>query len=294
MSDETSPITDAAAEVMSAVSEEDNAAIVLTAVELAMAAAEGAELPDGVVEGLQAAYDALSAVDEGEDTAEGEGDEGERGWWNDAAVSRRADGLVFRGDAGVSRDDGTVVMCTCGEARDGHILDVPTLRTDMYRENPVLFYNHTSWGDALPIGRMIPDSIAEVTIGQARGLAGRPEFHGKTQQSKEVSALWAARYLKCVSATWRPSEAQGDTVRRSRLPVDHYAYRADGYGYFFKNAELVEMSVVGIPSDPAAKRVRKAPKRALVGARIDEAMVRQVADEVVKRLEQPKAAGDWW
>jgi hypothetical protein len=77
-----------------------------------------------------------------------------------------------------------------------------------------------------------------------------------------------------------------DTIRRSQLPIDHPAYKADGYGYYFKNAELVENSVVGIPSDPRAKRVRD-------GVSIDAALIEQIADQVARRLTLKPTAG-WW
>lgn len=251
--------------------------LVRALVDAALVAAEGQELPDGVPESLaavRASMEAVAAPDGGE---------------------RRASGMYARADAGEVQDDGTVILCTDGEARDGHILDVATLKLDHYKRNPVLYYNHASWSaEALPVGRIVPESIAEVTVGKGRGLAGRPEFHRATEQGTDVATLWDGGYLRCVSATWRCSPKPEDTIARRQLPIDHPAYKADSYGYLFKNAELVEMSVVGIPSDPAAERVRTQPGGISLGLDLD-ALTDQLVDGVAKRLNLvPPSATSWW
>lgn len=258
---------------------------ILACVEAAIIAGDGVTLPDGVAESLASVRAALEPaegeVETPDDPAEAAA-EGER------AYQRRADGTYCRADAGTMQDDGTVVLCTDGEARDGHILDVATLQTGNYAENPVLFYNHSHYGDSLPIGRIIPESIADGMINQRKCKVGRPEFHRETEQSAQVANLWEKRYLKCVSATWRPSPKPEDTIPRRQLPIDHPAYKADGWGYWFKNAEMVEMSVVGIPSDTEAKRVRGG------GVVIDDEMIERVTAAVVERLTPKADDKTWW
>lgn len=245
--------------------------LVRALVDAAVIACGDADLPDGVAEDLAIVRAAL--------TAEG-------GPLDDvAAVGRRADGLYVRAESGAVQDDGTVVMCTAGEARDGHYLDVSSLKLDNYRDNPVVFYNHAySEDDCLPIGRILPETIAEGTVGGVAAISGRIEFHRLTEESTNVASLWEAKYLKYVSATWRPSWADGDTIPRRQLPIDHPAYKADGWGMYFKNAEMIELSVVGIPSDTKAKRVRSD-----TGIRITRRKAAEIADAKVDEVDD-----GWW
>jgi len=294
-------VAEAAGEALSELASDGGPTVVLAFVEAAILSADGVELPEGVAESLTALRAALEPS-EGEaetpDTPAEAAAEGERLLPEEAVVARKDSGMYSRADAGTVQDDGTVILCTDGEARDGHILDIATLRTDNYKRNPVLYYNHASWSaDALPIGRIVPESIAEVTVGKGRGLSGRPEFHRATEQGIEVATLWDKGYLRCVSATWRASSKAEDTIARRQLPVDHPAYKADSYGYFFKNAELVEESVVGIPSDTAAERVRQDGPSVKLPISLDdltETLLRSAADRFGLKPVDPPANGDWW
>lgn len=198
--------------------------------------------------------------------------------------SRRADGAYQRADAGTAQDDGTVVICSDGEARDGHIIDVATLQTVNYKDNPVLYYNHAyTEDDALPIGSIEPDSIVDGMSGDRKVLVGRVAFHRLTQQSTEIAALWEAKQLRFVSVTWRRSNVDADTIPRRQLPIDHPAYKADSWGCWFKNAEVIEVSVVGVPSDTRAKRIRS-------GGGIT--ITRRVAAEVAAEVDTTTSS--WW
>lgn len=294
-------VAEAAGEALSELASDGGPTVVLAFVEAAILSADGVELPEGVAESLTALRAALEPSEGETETPDAPAEavaEGERVLPGEAVIHRKESGLYTRVDAGTVQDDGTVILCTDGEARDGHILDVSTLDVSTYKRNPILYYNHAFRSEtSLPVGRILAESIAEVTVGKGRGLSGRPDFHRATAHGVDVATLWDKGYLRCMSATWRMSSRPEDTIARRQLPVDHPAYKADSYGYYFKHAELIESSVVGVPSDTAAERVRQDGPSLKLPISLDElteTLLRSAAERFGLKPTEPPANGDWW
>lgn len=204
------------------------------------------------------------------------------------------DGRVLRREASLAAamEDETTCASTARPDRYEDIVDVQTLKLDNYAANPIMPWGH---------------DYREPAIGNAKGirvdgvnaearLLFAPVFHELTDLSKKVAALWKAGVLKTVSIGFLPCIGKGDTVARSMLPKEHWAYGERGI--FFRNAELLEISPVNIPANPGASKLSWEPKLT-----IDKGFLDEVAGKVAERIEaarieaaRPKVSepGDWF
>jgi prohead serine protease len=154
----------------------------------------------------------------------------------------------------VSTDDvvmsATFAVSTSRQDRDGDIVLPKGFVLDQYRANPLWFFGHQAW--LVPIGKaMGPDGRLAVSILPDRVIAtcyfdqGDPDavyIYGKVKRG----------FLNATSIGFMPLEAE-------RLPQKKANGRGNGenigeqwQGWLFKRIELLEISIVGVPSNAEA------------------------------------------
>lgn len=129
---------------------------------------------------------------------------------------------------------------TAAVDRYGDVISQKGWSLDSYRENPVVLWQHRS--DLAPIGR------GTVKI-HNDSLLIDVEFD-TDPQSAEIARKAEAGFINAVSVGFNPLQS----VARSDLPTDHFAYGEKGF--FFESSELLEVSMVSIPANGDAVAAR--------------------------------------
>lgn len=157
------------------------------------------------------------------------------------SVGRRS-AIVERATDGTAR----VIVSSPIEARDGNIWAGPW-RLAPYQANPVVLWAHEY--HTPPLGRM-----KDVGLDDKGWLVGSIEWDEAPENARAtlVRSQWDRGFLRAVSAGVR----YGDIVRRDQLPEGH-SFRADD-GYLMTDNELLDVSVVTVPSDYAALSAERA------------------------------------
>jgi len=155
-------------------------------------------------------------------------------------VAKSADGsfrfVISTGD--VDRDNDTI-------AQDGWDLA-------NFKRNPVVLFGHRT--DILPVGKATQIGV------QGNKLVASVEF-AKHQHAQDVRHLVEDGILNATSVGFRPIES---------------TYNHDRGGFDFKRCELHEFSIVPVPANPGALRVRS------MSGDVDSAVLRQLIRGFVK------------
>lgn len=164
--------------------------------------------------------------------------------------------------------DGIVLSYTASTAavdRYGDVIDQKGWNLDSYKGNPVVLWQHRS--DLAPIGK------GTVKI-HNDSLLIDVEFD-TDDFSAEIARKAQAGFINAVSVGFNPLQS----VPRSDLPADHFAYGEKGY--FFESSELLEVSMVSIPAngDAVAAKSLDAGQLASVSKHILE--IRDEEDRIV-------------
>tara|TARA_Y100001963_G_scaffold29305_1_gene39821 strand:- start:549 stop:1361 length:813 start_codon:yes stop_codon:yes gene_type:complete len=165
--------------------------------------------------------------------------------------------------------EGIVLSYTASTAavdRYGDVIDQKGWNLDSYRGNPVVLWQHRS--DLAPIGK------GTVKI-HNDSLLIDVEFD-TDDFSAEIARKAQAGFINAVSVGFNPLQS----VPRSDLPAEHFAYGEKGY--FFESSELLEVSMVSIPANGdaiAAKSLGLAETIASVSKHILE--IRDEEDRIV-------------
>jgi hypothetical protein len=151
-------------------------------------------------------------------------------------------------------------LATNGEASDGHILDIKTLKL---QQEPPLLFGHDDMSGRNNLGKWTDFAklIEGAKLG-AQSLHGEAEIElgGEGAQldwRKDMAHMIASRNIKMLSIRWT-----GEGVRRVNLSSDHPAFidakkltdpwDPRRYGEWFENGEMLEGSVVTLGSDHEA------------------------------------------
>ena len=131
----------------------------------------------------------------------------------------------------------SVVIAANERARTAPEINLAGLRFDNYRRNPVVMWAHDSTGRSpsggLPIGRTL--SIDRSGDG---GIVAEFEFLEDDPFAQRIRNAWDKGFLRAASISWLPIES---------MP-------AKSGGARDVRAELLEWSIVSVPSDPDALR----------------------------------------
>ena len=130
-----------------------------------------------------------------------------------------------------------VTIAANEEARQPPTLDFDGLSVDNYMLNPVVMWAHDVSGRSpsggLPIGRTL--ELAKTDAGR---LVAEFEFLSDDPFARRVKNAWDKGFLRAASISWLPIET---------------APARDG-GYHDSRSDLLEWSIVPVPSDPDALR----------------------------------------
>ena len=141
------------------------------------------------------------------------------------------------GSAAVDANRYRVTIAANEEARQPPILDFDGLSLENYMLNPVVMWAHDVSGRSpsggLPIGRTL--ELAKTEAGQ---LVAEFEFLSDDPFARRVKNAWDKGFLRAASISWLPIET---------------APARDG-GYRDIRSDLLEWSIVPVPSDPDALR----------------------------------------
>ena len=141
------------------------------------------------------------------------------------------------GSAAVDANRYRVTIAANEEARQPPILDFDGLSLDNYLLNPVVMWAHDVSGRSpaggLPIGRTL--ELAKTEAGQ---LVAEFEFLSDDPFARRVKNAWDRGFLRAASISWLPIET---------APARDGSYRDT-------RSDLLEWSIVPVPSDPDALR----------------------------------------
>ena len=141
------------------------------------------------------------------------------------------------GSAAVDANRYRVTIAANEEARQPPTLNFDGLSLDNYMLNPVVMWAHDVSGRSpsggLPIGRTL--ELAKTEAGQ---LVAEFEFLSDDPFARRVKNAWDRGFLRAASISWLPIET---------------APARDG-GYRDTRSDLLEWSIVPVPSDPDALR----------------------------------------
>jgi HK97 family phage prohead protease len=154
----------------------------------------------------------------------------------------------------------TFTISTGAVDRDRDTVSVDGWNLDNYRKNPVVLWAHDY--SSLPVGR------AETIIARNGQLVARMEFVPKeiSPFAEAVRQLVEGGWVKATSVGFRPTE---------------WTINEDRGGFDFKRQELLEFSIVPVPSNPEALIQASA-------AGVDITPIKAWAEGVLKGMPQPE------
>lgn len=146
------------------------------------------------------------------------------------------------------KDTLVFTISTRAQDRDEDILEPSGCRLDNYMKNPVVLFAHDY--RSLPIGRSKSVSVT------ADAVVAEVEF-APTQMGQEVKQLCQAGFLKAASVGF--------------IPLKYEPIGDNSWGHRIYEWELLEWSIVPVPSNPTAL-ISEAKAKGLKVAAIEEAL----------------------
>lgn len=128
-----------------------------------------------------------------------------------------------------------VVASNNDVARDGDVVETATLNLGHYRSNPVVLWAHDY--SRHPVGRADTDVTDDRLVANILWDEGTDNAYGKL-----TARQFRESYLNAVSLGWLPRQV----IRRDQLEEGD-AHRGST-GYLHRNAEVLEISAVPVPS----------------------------------------------
>ena len=137
----------------------------------------------------------------------------------------------------------TVQFVISSEKKDRHgtVLDIDGWVMDNYNNNPIVGYQHDVYGDSI-LQSPNPDSV----IGKARVFKEGSQLIGEvTLEPAEINPLAEKIFKKLKFGTLRSASV-------GFLPIEKGKWNDTRDTYFYGKRELLEFSIVNIPSNPDA------------------------------------------
>jgi len=165
------------------------------------------------------------------------------------------------------------VISTDAKDRHGTRMNMDNWVLDNYRKNPIVGYNHEVYGGDM-CQKSDPNDIigrGEVFFETARDgqkqLIGRVHFRpeGKSQRADDVFELVREGTLNSTSVGFVPVEDESGKIGAFGY-VNERGEKVDVDTFYFHGQELLEFSIVNIPSNPEAvgKAIRSQTHNALL------------------------------
>lgn len=122
--------------------------------------------------------------------------------------------------------------------RHGDIIDPAGWILDNFKKNPVVLWQHSQ--QLGPIGKSLTEGVSDGALDM------KLYIHDLTDESKKAFALLESGMIKATSVGFRPREIrQLSDEERSELKLGRF-------GQYFQKQELLEISIVTVPSNPNA------------------------------------------
>lgn len=154
----------------------------------------------------------------------------------------RVSGTLTRADA----ESRTVQFVISDNTRDRHgtVIPVNAWRLDNYNKNGIVAYMHDTGGS------LFSSNDPDLILGPGRAFVDEGKLIGEvTFETEDINPLAEKIFKKVMNGTLKATsvgfhEHAGDWGKR--------AEEQDENTYYFKDVELVEFSIVNIPSNPNA------------------------------------------
>jgi hypothetical protein len=138
----------------------------------------------------------------------------------------------------------TFIITTGSADRDGDVVVPSGCHYENYARNPVVFFDHQE-EVSIPIGvSEDPGGRCTIQVNDDH-VRGTVYFHGETPESNLIFRLVSRKNLHGI---WQP---QLRTCSIGFMPLEGYP-REGERGYVFPEWDLLEWSIVGLPSNPQA------------------------------------------
>lgn len=144
----------------------------------------------------------------------------------------------------------TIDFVISTSARDRHrtVLNQENWRLDNFNRNPIVGYQHNVYGDGFCEGPN-PDDV----IGKARAFKEDGKLIGRvTFEPKEVNELAEKIFRKVIFGSLRATSVGFYPFGKGKYGEGDEARGAENETYYFEGQELLEFSIVNIPSNPEA------------------------------------------
>lgn len=147
------------------------------------------------------------------------------------------------------------VISTATRDRHGTVLDLDGWILDNYHSNPIVGYQHDVYGDNWFVSPN-PDSVIGKgrVFREANALVAEVIF-----EPAEINPLAEKVFQKVLFGTLRSSSVGFLPVEKGRWGKESEARDGENPTYYFGKRELLEFSIVNIPSNPDAVK-RFAPE----------------------------------
>jgi hypothetical protein len=147
------------------------------------------------------------------------------------------------------------VISTDGKDRHRTVLNMKGWQLDNFNRNPIVGYQHNVYGDNMCVPPN-PDDVLGPARAWVEKVGDREVLMGEvTFEKAEINPQAEKVFRKVLNGTLRATSVGFLEVGKGRTVVDKDASgKVTGETYHFEGQELLEFSIVNIPSNPEATR----------------------------------------
>lgn len=147
------------------------------------------------------------------------------------------------------------VISTDGKDRHGTKLNMKGWNLDNFNRNPIVGYQHNVYGDNMCVPPN-PDDVLGPARAWVEEVGGRDVLMGEvTFETADINPQAEKVFQKVLNGTLRATSVGFLEVGQGRTVVDKdQSGKVIGETYEFEGQELLEFSIVNIPSNPEATR----------------------------------------
>ena len=167
------------------------------------------------------------------------------------------EGVIDRAFAEDIEDTRTVrfIISTDGKDRHGTKLNMKGWSLDNFNRNPIVGYQHNVYGDNMCVPPN-PDDVLGPARAWVESANGRDVLMGEvTFEKAEINPQAEKVFRKVLNGTLRATSVGFLEIGKGKDVVEKDASgKVIGKTYEFEGQELIEFSIVNIPSNPEATR----------------------------------------
>lgn len=147
------------------------------------------------------------------------------------------------------------VISTDGKDRHRTVLNMKGWQLDNFNRNPIVGYQHNVYGDNMCVPPN-PDDVLGPARAWVETVGGREVLMGEvTFEKAEINPQAEKVFRKVLNGTLRATSVGFLEVGQGKTVVEKDAAgKVVGETYHFEGQELLEFSIVNIPSNPEATR----------------------------------------